>query len=113
MPGPVLDGMRATARDTGTSLKSLALAAHARALSLWTGRDDVVTGVVVNTRPERPGADLMVGLYLNTVPLRLTGLDAPLPNWPAGPTRRSGTERPTAPSRSRGSRTAWAGRPST
>ncbi|GAA3828480.1 hypothetical protein GCM10022403_072180 [Streptomyces coacervatus] len=75
----VLDGMRATARNTGTSLKSLALAAHARALSAWTGRDEIVTGVVVNTRPERPGADLMVGLYLNTVPLRLAGLDAPLP----------------------------------
>ncbi|MET7542965.1 condensation domain-containing protein [Streptomyces sp. NPDC005507] len=77
--GPVLEGLRAAARDAGISLKSLALAAHARALSAWTGRDDIVTGVVVNTRPERPGADLMVGLYLNTVPLCLTGTADPLP----------------------------------
>lgn len=78
--GTVLDRLRTAARTAGTSLKSLTLAAHARALSAWTGRgDDVVTGVVVNTRPERPGADLMVGLYLNTVPLRFDALGAGLP----------------------------------
>ncbi|CAL9673787.1 Linear gramicidin synthase subunit B [Streptomyces sp. enrichment culture] len=96
VPGAVLDGMRAAARDAGVSLKSLALAAHARALSAWTGRDDVVTGVVVNTRPERPGADLMVGLYLNTVPLRLTDLGAPLPELAR---RAQASERDAAPYR--------------
>ncbi|MFI9782959.1 condensation domain-containing protein [Kitasatospora sp. NPDC051984] len=66
-----VDGLRAAARRAGVSLKSLALAAHVRALADWTGRDrDLVTGVVVNTRTEKPGSDLTVGLYLNTVPMR-------------------------------------------
>jgi non-ribosomal peptide synthetase component F len=45
-------------------------------LASWTGRDDVVTGVVVNTRPATSGADRLVGLYLNTVPLRLRAAGA-------------------------------------
>ncbi|MGW2876974.1 condensation domain-containing protein [Streptomyces sp. NPDC001233] len=72
----VLSGLRSAARTARTSLKSVALAAHVRALSAWTGRqEDLVTGVVVNTRPENAGSDLMVGLYLNTVPLRFASLD--------------------------------------
>jgi acyl carrier protein len=72
----VLRGLRSTARTARTSLKSVALAAHVRALSEWTGRqEDLVTGVVVNTRPEKAGSDLMVGLYLNTVPLRFVSVD--------------------------------------
>ncbi|MFF8279551.1 condensation domain-containing protein [Streptomyces lateritius] len=94
--GTVFDRLRATARTAGTSLKSLALAAHIRALSAWTGRGDIVTGVVVNTRPERPGADRMVGLYLNTVPLRFDALGVELPEL----ARRAHTwERESAPYR--------------
>lgn len=41
-------------------------------LSHLTGRDDVVFGVTVSGRPpELPGIDTMVGLFMNTLPLRV------------------------------------------
>ncbi|TCO55747.1 condensation domain-containing protein [Actinocrispum wychmicini] len=68
--------LRGVARTLGAPLKSVFLAAHARALATWTGREtDVVTGVVFNTRPESPGSDLAVGLFLNTLPVRFPSLD--------------------------------------
>lgn len=50
------------------------LAALATVLRRWSGQDDVVIGVPVNTR-EAAGTDALVGLFVNTVPLRveLTG----------------------------------------
>jgi hypothetical protein len=70
---PMLIRLRAAARRIGVPLKSLALGCHAAALARWTGRDrDVVLGLTVNGRPERPGADLLVGLFLNSVPVRLS-----------------------------------------
>lgn len=70
-----LAGLRRTAAAAGTPLKSLLLAVHCWALGRWTGRlADVVTGVVMNGRPEVEGADLLVGLFLNTVPLRMRSL---------------------------------------
>ncbi|WP_224274613.1 condensation domain-containing protein [Streptomyces sp. LS1784] len=59
------------ARVLGTSLKSVLLAAHASALGAWSGREqDLVTGLVFNTRPESEGSDRASGLFLNTLPVR-------------------------------------------
>lgn len=71
----LLAGLRESALAAQTPLKSLVLAAHLRALGEWAGRtDNVVTGLVTNGRPEIDGADLLVGLFLNTVPTRLDSL---------------------------------------
>jgi hypothetical protein len=68
---PLVEALTGVARTLGVSLKSVALAAHVRALAAWTGRErDIVTGVVFNTRPQSPGADLAAGLFLNTLPVR-------------------------------------------
>lgn len=64
--------LRANARRADTPLKSLFLAIHFAALANWTQRrTGLVSGVVVNGRPEVPGADLVVGLFLNTLPMCL------------------------------------------
>jgi condensation domain-containing protein len=66
-----LDRLRGAARLAGTSLKCYVQGAFGWALGEWAGRDrDVVMGCAVSTRPERAGADLVVGLYLSTVPVR-------------------------------------------
>jgi hypothetical protein len=71
----LLDRLRATADRVGVPLKSLALGCHAWALGRLAGREhDVVTGLTVNGRPKIAGADRMVGLYLNTVPVRLASV---------------------------------------
>jgi amino acid adenylation domain-containing protein len=51
------------------------LAALATVLRRWSGQDDLVIGVPVNTRRGAVGTDALVGLFVNTVPLRveLTG----------------------------------------
>jgi amino acid adenylation domain-containing protein len=65
------EGLRAVARAAGTPLKSALLAAHVAVLARWTGSSDVLTGLVANGRPEIEGGDRALGLFLNTLPLRI------------------------------------------
>ncbi|MFJ9774308.1 condensation domain-containing protein [Kitasatospora sp. NPDC101157] len=72
LPPELFVQLRRQAAEARVPLKSLLLAVHCWALGRMTDRTtDVVTGVVVNGRPELPDADRVVGLFLNTVPLRL------------------------------------------
>ncbi|WP_410667838.1 condensation domain-containing protein [Amycolatopsis sp. cmx-4-68] len=76
LPAGLVAGLRDAAARVRVPVKALALAAHQWALGGLAGRHhDVVTGVVVNTRPATPGSDLVVGLFLNTVPMRADRLD--------------------------------------
>ncbi|WP_432277394.1 amino acid adenylation domain-containing protein [Kitasatospora brasiliensis] len=61
--------LRAVADALGVPVKSVALAAHLRALAAMTGRPRVTTGLAVNGRLERLGGTEVYGLFLNTVPL--------------------------------------------
>ncbi|MFG2292418.1 amino acid adenylation domain-containing protein [Streptomyces sp. NPDC048603] len=63
--------LRTAARAAGLPLKSLLVAAHAAVLRLVGGRDEILTGVVANGRLEEPGGDDTIGVFLNTLPLRL------------------------------------------
>ncbi|HEX6291078.1 MAG TPA: amino acid adenylation domain-containing protein [Herpetosiphonaceae bacterium] len=53
-------------------IKSVLLAAHLRLLTLITGQPDIVTGMVSTIRPETADGERALGLFLNTLPLRLT-----------------------------------------
>ncbi|MFL6199516.1 MAG: amino acid adenylation domain-containing protein [Thermoanaerobaculia bacterium] len=59
------------ADGAGVPFKSVLLAAHLRVLELLAGDADVTTGLVTNGRPEVEGGERVLGLFLNTVPLRL------------------------------------------
>lgn len=60
------------ARSRGVTLNSLFQMAWAALLSVFTDSDDVVFGVTVSGRPpEIAGVETMVGLFINTVPLRV------------------------------------------
>lgn len=62
-----------TAATLGVTLGALLHAAWGVLLTRYTDADDVVFGSVVSGRPEElPGVDRLVGLLINTVPLRLT-----------------------------------------
>ncbi|WP_249044893.1 condensation domain-containing protein, partial [Mycobacterium riyadhense] len=61
-----------TARGCGVTTNTLLQLAWALVLSRLTGRHDVVFGIVVSGRPaELDGVDSMVGLFVNSVPLRV------------------------------------------
>jgi hypothetical protein len=69
-PG-TLRQLRRAAAEIKVPLKDVLLAVHCWALGQWAGRSgEIVTGVVMNGRPEIEGSELLVGLFLNTVPLR-------------------------------------------
>ncbi|MDT5146053.1 MAG: mycobactin peptide synthetase MbtF, partial [Mycobacterium sp.] len=60
------------ARKRGVTLNTVVQMAWAAILSACTGRADVAFGVTVSGRPgELSGVETMVGLFINTVPLRV------------------------------------------
>ncbi|MEV3904960.1 amino acid adenylation domain-containing protein [Mycobacterium sp. NPDC050551] len=60
------------ARTRGVTLNTLVQMAWANIVSTFTDRSDVVFGVTVSGRPgELAGVESMVGLFVNTVPLRV------------------------------------------
>ncbi|WP_018599298.1 non-ribosomal peptide synthetase [Mycobacterium sp. 155] len=62
----------AAARSRGVTVNTLFQMAWAAILSVFTDRTDVVYGVTVSGRPdELSGVESMVGLFINTVPLRV------------------------------------------
>jgi amino acid adenylation domain-containing protein len=68
--GSVFVGLKQLGRLANAPLKSVLLAAHLRVLALLAGQPDVVTGVVSNGRAEEPDGERVLGLFLNTLPLR-------------------------------------------
>ncbi|MEU9482478.1 amino acid adenylation domain-containing protein [Streptomyces decoyicus] len=59
-------------RRAGLTLNAVFLGAWAIVLGQLTGRDDVVFGTTVSGRPpEVPGAERMIGLFANTLPVRV------------------------------------------
>ncbi|WP_236050840.1 non-ribosomal peptide synthetase [Nonomuraea cypriaca] len=64
-------GLREVSAREGASVKHLVLAAHLWVLGQFFGRVDVTTGLVTNGRPRDASATELLGLFLNTVPLRV------------------------------------------
>jgi amino acid adenylation domain-containing protein len=71
LPAAALEPVASAAE---TPVKSVLLAAHLRVLAELSGNRDVLTGLVVNGRPETADGDRVLGLFLNTVPFRLPAL---------------------------------------
>ncbi len=69
--GEVSDGLKKLAQSVEVPLKSVLLAAHVKVLSLLTGQSDVLTGLLINGRPEEADGERILGGFLNTAPLRI------------------------------------------
>ncbi len=66
------DGFERLARRAAVPVKHVLLAAHLRALAALTGEVDVLTCMTTNGRPEAEDGERVLGLFLNSMPLRLT-----------------------------------------
>ncbi|HSE19641.1 MAG TPA: amino acid adenylation domain-containing protein [Pyrinomonadaceae bacterium] len=71
VPAEVSDGLKRLAQSLEVPLKSVLMAAHIKVLSLLTAESDVITGLLINGRPEEADGERVVGAFLNTVPLRI------------------------------------------
>ncbi|MEU0088909.1 amino acid adenylation domain-containing protein, partial [Streptomyces sp. NPDC006274] len=72
LPADLTAAVSATARRNGLTLNTVVQTAWAILLGRLTGRDDVVFGGTVSGRPpEVPGVESMVGLFVNTLPVRV------------------------------------------
>ncbi|MGW7354927.1 amino acid adenylation domain-containing protein [Streptomyces sp. NPDC054784] len=72
LPADATAALRATARDLGVTLNTALQAAWALVLAQRTGHDDVSFGSVLSGRPaEVDGVHEMVGMLVNTVPVRV------------------------------------------
>jgi amino acid adenylation domain-containing protein len=76
-------GLAGMARASRLTLNTLMQGAWALLLARYSGQDDVLFGAVQSGRPpELPGVETMVGLFLNTVPVRVnTDPGQPLVPW--------------------------------
>ena len=75
LPSDLSKNLHEVAATLRVPVKSVVLAAHLKVLRVLFGESDLTTGLVCGIRPEQPGADRALGLFLNTLPLRqqLTG----------------------------------------
>ena len=71
IPTEVSQSLKRLGKKAGVPLKSVLLAAHLRVLSLLNNQTDVLTGLVSNGRLEETDGERVLGLFLNTLPLRL------------------------------------------
>ncbi|MFE9457115.1 amino acid adenylation domain-containing protein [Streptomyces californicus] len=71
LPDGLTAEARAFARERQLPMKSVLFAAHVLALRLYSGTEDVTTGLVTHGRPEHEDADRIAGLFLNTLPVRV------------------------------------------
>ncbi|TMR92803.1 non-ribosomal peptide synthetase [Nonomuraea basaltis] len=76
LPGDLAEALAEEAAAARVPLRSVLLAAHVRVMALLTGDPDVLTGTLTHSRPESEAGDEVLGLFLNTVPLRVRA-DAP------------------------------------
>ncbi|WP_037197605.1 non-ribosomal peptide synthetase, partial [Rhodococcus sp. DK17] len=72
LPAPVRGGLAAAAERAGVTVNTVIQAAWGMLLSRLLSRDDVVFGATVSGRPPQlPGVENMLGLFINTVPVRV------------------------------------------
>jgi surfactin family lipopeptide synthetase C len=83
LPAQTTSALQGFARRHGLTLSTVVQGAWALLLGRYTGRRDVVFGVTVSGRPaDLPGAESMLGLFINTLPLRVdVPEETPLASW--------------------------------
>ncbi|MFH1488093.1 MAG: amino acid adenylation domain-containing protein, partial [Pseudomonadota bacterium] len=69
LPPGITEKLHALARKAGVPLKSILLAAHLRVLQTLFNQKKVIAGIAANVRPEAPGGEGLVGLFINSLPL--------------------------------------------
>ena len=78
LPAGLSEAVKQAANLLGVPLKTVLLAAHVYVLSLLGGERHITTGYEYGVRPEGTDGERSIGLFLNTVPIRV---DAQTGSW--------------------------------
>jgi amino acid adenylation domain-containing protein len=70
LPSHLEKGLNAVAASLHVPLRTVLLTAHLRVVSLLSGTEDVVAGMVSHMRLEEVDGERVLGLFLNTLPFR-------------------------------------------
>ncbi|MHB9359605.1 amino acid adenylation domain-containing protein [Pseudomonas amygdali pv. morsprunorum] len=65
------DNLKRLAQSLGVSIKAVLLSAHLQVIAFISGRTEVITGLMSNSRPETTAGTSAVGMFLNTLPLHI------------------------------------------
>jgi len=89
---PTTEALQAFARAQGLAFNTIVQGAWALALSRYSGQRDVLYGAVTAGRPpELEGSEAMLGLFINTLPVRVrVDEETELLRWLAGLQRQQG-----------------------
>jgi len=71
IPSDLSAKIKQFANQVGVPLKSVLLAAHLKVMSFLSNNTDIITGVVTHGRPALEDSEKVLGLFLNTMPLRI------------------------------------------
>lgn len=71
LPGSLANQLTQFANSLEVPLRSVLLACHMKVLGALTRQEDVMTGLVSNGRLEQEDGDKVLGLFLNTLPMRI------------------------------------------
>ncbi|GAA1229138.1 hypothetical protein GCM10009676_09530 [Prauserella halophila] len=72
IPESLTQALTSTARDSAVTVNTVLQAAWGLVLAGVTGRSDVLFGATTSGRPpELPGVESMIGLFINTLPVRV------------------------------------------
>ena len=71
VPQEISLGLEVLAKKVGAPLKSVLLAAHLKVLEFVCDQGEIVTGLVSNGRLEEKDGEKALGVFLNTLPLRM------------------------------------------
>jgi non-ribosomal peptide synthetase component F len=71
IPKEVFASLKDLANAIGLPIRTVLLAAHCRVMNALTGQSDIITGLVANGRPQCLDGEKLIGLFLNTIPLRV------------------------------------------
>ncbi len=71
VPAELSDGLKRLAAANAVPLKTVLLAAHMVVMSLYGGHEDTLTYTVTNGRPESADGSTAIGLFVNSLALRV------------------------------------------
>ncbi|MDO6581528.1 amino acid adenylation domain-containing protein [Photobacterium sp. 2_MG-2023] len=72
VPETTENNLKNIVKQENISAKSIYFAAHCLTIEMISGQDSIATGLVTHGRPDVDGSENMLGLFLNTLPVRFS-----------------------------------------